>query len=305
MAFVALGPLAFVFAAVNGKIISIVRRVHSRCPVRVGGVALRAIGREPGCNVVGRLRRSVILLVAGIALIGGIGKIARIVAFSAVGNFMPFGEREKIVFYFIGFPCACEGVVALDTIGRKPGCFVVGIDRSVIIRFVTADAVVPNSVKLQGGGRGVALIAGNGLVYPCQWKSVLYVQVRHPVYHPVGAGVAAGTIGAYCLLVHIYVAGQALGTGVRKNQCLVTCPAVDRRVAPFQSKFGFVVVEYERITAQCHAGCFGSFVPWRGNFLPIGRIDFPARRGVAGRTVDLQIRAVRVLRMDRCDKTEE
>lgn len=85
----------------------------------------------------------------------------------------------------------------------------------------------------------------------------------------------------------------------------MTIPAVDRRMASLQREFGFVVVELERIAAQGYAGCFRGFVPGRRRFLPIGRIDFPARRGVAGRTVDLQIRAVRVLRMERCDKTDE
>ena len=95
MAFRALVPDALVFAAVNGKILPVVRCELCRSPVGVGGVALGA--------VVGKIRQHVVRiesslkigLVAGKAGIRRVGKIAPGMAGGAVVDGMPLREREK------------------------------------------------------------------------------------------------------------------------------------------------------------------------------------------------------------------
>lgn len=110
-------PLPLVFAAVNREISGIMCRISCWCPVRVGRVALGAVVGEMGRNVVGRLGAVKIWLVAGITGIGGVGIVAAGVTLFAIGNFVSFGEREKIVVHFIRAPTGRKGIVAFQAIG--------------------------------------------------------------------------------------------------------------------------------------------------------------------------------------------
>lgn len=54
---------------------------------------------------------------------------------------------------------------------------------------------------------------------------------------------ATRAIGAYRLLVHIRMAGNAGRSGLGKYQGLVTNPAIHRLVSPGESKICFIVVK--------------------------------------------------------------
>jgi hypothetical protein len=73
-------------------------------------------------------------------------------------------------------------------------------------------------------------------------------------------------------------------------------PTIYGCVTAGEFKTSFSVVEAKGIRSKNHSGYVGNH-RFRGIvLLPIGAIDFPARRGVAGSAVYFQIRAVRILR---------
>ena len=72
MAIDTLIPLSLVGAAVNREIGGIVLQVGGRCPIRIGGVALRAILREIGQRVVRNQRGFKVIFVAGYTIGRGI-----------------------------------------------------------------------------------------------------------------------------------------------------------------------------------------------------------------------------------------
>ncbi len=108
MAFIALHPLALVFATVDREILGIVLEVLRGRPVRVGGMAADAIRREIGLLVVGVYSSLIIRLVAGYATRGRIGKIAPDMAFRTIHIRMPLGQRKEIVLHFSASPAAAE-----------------------------------------------------------------------------------------------------------------------------------------------------------------------------------------------------
>ena len=88
MAIRTLGPLSFVFPAVNREISGIVHRKRSRHPVRIGGMALRTIIRKMGSLVVRSLCRVVILLMASCTGCWSGGIITPRMTFVTIAHFM-------------------------------------------------------------------------------------------------------------------------------------------------------------------------------------------------------------------------
>ena len=205
----------------------------------------------------------------------------------------------------IGTPTRFCYIVALAAIGGKIGLLVVGIGRSLKVAPVAVDAIVPDPIKLKGGGGCVALVTRHCLVYACQWETVLDMEVGHIVHHPIGSGMTAGAIGAHGLLVHVQMARKALRLGLRKNQTFVAAPAIHGGVPTGQREYRFAVPEKGGIHWDGDARCFGCFGFCKFGLFPKSSVDLPARRSVAGRTVDLQIGTVRVLRAQVGGKNQE
>lgn len=112
----ALRPLAGMFAAVNREN-GVVLSILGRHPVHISGMALGATGGKVSLLMIRRPGAFVIHLVAGEAVIRGIGKTSARMALGAVGNIMPLGEREKIVVDELGRPVKAVDTVAIGTIG--------------------------------------------------------------------------------------------------------------------------------------------------------------------------------------------
>lgn len=117
MAFRALRPLPLVLAAVNGKISAVVRRKSRRHPIGVGGMASGTVGGKLSAHVIGGLSARKIRLVTGITIIGRVGEVAAQMALPAIRNFVPFGQREKIVVHLIRSPIGCCHIVAFQAVG--------------------------------------------------------------------------------------------------------------------------------------------------------------------------------------------
>ena len=107
VAFRALRPLPLVLAAVNGEISAIVCRKSRGHPIGIGGMTSSAVGGKLSAHVIGCLSARKIRLVAGITIIGRVGKFATQVALPAIRNFVPFGQREKIMVHLIRSPIGC------------------------------------------------------------------------------------------------------------------------------------------------------------------------------------------------------
>ncbi len=171
----ALRPLPLVFATVNGEILSVVRCKLGRHPIGVGGVTADTIGRKLCTDVVGRLCARKIRLMAGVAGIGRIGKVAAFMALPAICNIVSFGQREKIVADITTAPIGRKHIVAFQAVGRITGLLVVGLGGSLIILQMTTDAVIADPVELQVLGGSMALLATYRLVYARERKPILNV----------------------------------------------------------------------------------------------------------------------------------
>lgn len=196
-------------------------------------------------------------------------------------------------------------VVAFAAIGGKTGFLVVGIGRSLKVAPVAVEAVVPDPIELKGRGRRMALVTRHRLVRARQREAVLDMKIGHIVHHPIGRGVATGAVGAHGLLVHVQMARKALRLGFRKNQTFVATPAIHSGVPTGQRECGFAVPEKGGVHWDWNARRFGDFWFHKFGLFPKSSIDLPARRGMAGRTVDLQIGTVRVLRAQVDGKNQE
>ena len=152
--------------------------------------------------------------VAGVTGVTGIGRVAKVavnVALSAISNFVPFGQREKVMADITTAPIGRKHIVALQAVGRITGLLVVGLGSSLIILQMATDAVIADPVELQVLGGSMALLATYWLVDARERKPILDVQFRDIVDQPVGSRVATRTVGPDRLLVYIAVAGIAIG----------------------------------------------------------------------------------------------
>ena len=127
----------------------IVLQVLGGHPVQIRGMAGGAVVGEISQHVIGVGRCFKILLVAGKAIRRRIGKTTPDMAFRAVRNFVPLGQGEKIVVYFVRTPARLKGVVALRAICRKAGCLVVWAGSCVVVFQVARRAIIPNSIELE------------------------------------------------------------------------------------------------------------------------------------------------------------
>lgn len=176
--------------------------------------------------------------------------------FGAIRNFVSFGQREKIVVYLIGFPVETVCVMAVCAIGGKTDTLVIGTGGSRIIGAVAIDTIISNAVELQTGFGGMAVGASGNSVCADERKAVVVVQLRNIVHQPALRCMAPGTVIPHGSVVHIGVAGDAVGIGICKNHASVTDPAIDPDVLTGKREARFGVAEPRSIRSQLPAGCF-------------------------------------------------
>jgi hypothetical protein len=133
---------------------------------------------------------------------------------STIRNIVAFCQREKVVVHPVGGPVKPGYVVAVDTIGGKSGALVAGAAGCSIIGTVAVDTIVADTVESQIGFGGMAIDTGRAGVRAEQRKTVVLVQFRYIIDQPTVGVVAAGAVVADGPVVHVLVAGDAVGPGI-------------------------------------------------------------------------------------------
>ena len=157
---------------------------------------------------------------------------------------------------------------------------------------VAIDTIISNPVKSHRGFGFMAIGTGSQGVRADEGKSVVLVQFGNIVYQPVLRIMAPGAVFPDGSVVHIGVAGNTIGAGIRKNHGFVAGPAIHPYVLAGERKIGFGVAEFRRIPANLPARCSGEYGP---RAVPRGVRYFPTGRRVAVGTIDLELSAVRGL----------
>ena len=87
----------------------------------------------------------------------------------------------------------------------------------------------------------------------------------------------------------------------------MTIPAIYGGVTAGQGKIGLPMLKMKRVRTQIYSRHFGYPGGVRVKILPIGSINFPTCRIVAGSAVDLHVRAMRILgeKLRRADQKEK
>lgn len=109
-------PFAFMFPAVNGKIIAVVPVKIRRPPVWCQLMAIRAFCTKPRSQVIGILAIIKIGLVTGETICRSGRIIRRFMAFFAIANVMYAGQWEEIMVDIGSPPAIGSGIVATCTI---------------------------------------------------------------------------------------------------------------------------------------------------------------------------------------------
>lgn len=220
-------PLPLVGTAVDGKELGIVRQKLRRHPVGVGGMAGSAIGGHPGIQVIGLLGRFKVGLVASETIGRGMGKITVGMTTGTVSQVVPQGKRKKVVIDLIGMPIGGKHIMAFQAVGTEACLRVIGIGGSREIGGVTADTIIAVAIKPQCCFCHMAVYTIGVGVYARKWKAVCLVKFRHIIHQPIIRSMTAGTIVPHRHLVHIGMAGDAIGFGLVKNEGRVAIPAID------------------------------------------------------------------------------
>ena len=214
-------------------------------------------------------------------------------AFGAIHNFVSFCQGKEVVFNLICCPVEAGDVVAFCAIGGKTGVFVVGVSGGGKIREVAIDTIISDPLEAQGGFRFMAVgTSGRGMCAN-ERESVILMQLGNIVHQPIFRIVAAGAVISDRSVVHIGVAGNTSGFGVRKNQRFMAGPAIHPNMLPGKGEIGFGVAELGGIPADLPAGGFGKY---RTAAVPLVIGYFPTGRRMAVGAIDLELGAVRRLR---------
>ena len=212
-------PHPFMRSAVYRKIQTVVLQILRRQPVRVRRMAIRTRLRKLRQSVLRILRPVVIALMARYTFRTHIGITpAARMAFGAIRNLVPLGQREKIVVQLLRLPVETRHIVAVHTIGRKARGTVIGVLGPGVIPGMAGRTGVADALEAQARLRFVAIRTVRLCVRPQQRKTVVLVQLRYAVHQPVVRTVAARAIRTYRALMDVGVAGLALRFRLRKHQ---------------------------------------------------------------------------------------
>lgn len=202
-------PFPLVPTTVYRKILRVMLLEYCRHPVRIGGVAIGAVGGEIGSQVVGAQRGFVVALVAGNTVRRCIGKGAAGMAFRAIHDVVPFFQREKTMINQCGVPAVLGRVMAICAVGGKTGLRVIRTGRALVIIQVAIDTIVADPVKSQVALGSVAVDTVGRSMCPQQREAIVNMQLGNIINQPVVSGVAPCAVHTHGLLVHIGMAGNA------------------------------------------------------------------------------------------------
>lgn len=151
----------------------------------------------------------------------------------------------------------------------------VGAGGGHIVVPVAIDAFIAQTVEAQRRFGRVAIGAGGQGMRAEEGETVVLVQFRNIVHQPVQRVVAAGAIRPHGSVVHVGMAGDAIGLRLGKNQALVAGAAIDPDVLAGKGKIRFGMAEPRAVPSDLPAGCFGkngaAAVPGIEGYLPTGR----------------------------------
>ena len=132
--------------------------------------------------------------------------IRAVVTGLAISDVVAELQREKTVVEVGRIPVVGIRTVALRAVHRKTRRIVVRLLRRVKVLPVAVDAVIADAVKAQLGLRAVAIHARQAAVGPGQRKTVLLVKLGDVIHQPTFLRMAANTVIAHALAVHVLVA---------------------------------------------------------------------------------------------------
>ena len=147
---------------------------------------------------------------------------------------MALGQWEKIVIDLVSGPVEAGKVMAIHTVGGKSGGRVIGIGRCHKVIVVATDTIVSDPLKSQRRLGFVAIYTIRLSMGSDQRKAVVLMQLRNSVHQPVCRGMTPGAIVPDGLLVYVGMAGNALRTGIGKNQRRMATPAIHLLVLPLE-----------------------------------------------------------------------
>ncbi len=166
---------------------------------------------------------------------------------------------------------------------------------------MTAEAIVADTVELQGVACGVTIGTAQVAVRTRQRKAVLLVQLRDVVHDPIHRGMAAHAVTSYAHPVHVRVARCAIHGRRVEDQRRMARLAIHFGMGPLQREVRGVVLEdhgrrsgihqrllHTRLTLVLHHRSFG--------FDPDERGVGPSRRTVALGAINGEVLAMRRLR---------
>ena len=268
-----LRPFACMLPAIDRKQ-TVMLHKFGRHPADIRRVAFYTTGGKTRALVIGVKSIFIIRPVTGKAVGWRCGKVSCRMAIGAIRNSMPFFQWKKVVADAIGSPAKAIHTVTFLAVGRKTRLPVVGVCGCAEIIQVAIHTIIAYAVEIQGRFRNVAFLTTQGCMRPQKRKTIVLMQLGDVVHQPVRRSMATGAVRPNSGAVHIRMAGNALGTGIRKHQGLVALPAIHAGVLPFQRKSGGLV-------AEAQGFC----------------IYFPTEGGVAVGTIGLEAGAVRRLRI--------
>lgn len=281
VAFGTLSPLPRMFPAIDREKAIMLIKVR-RHPSQIGSVAFCTTRCKICTLVIGVQRTFIVRLVTGETVGGGTGKRSRGMALGTICNTVPFFQWEEPVIDAFGRPIEAILPVALHTIDRKARSLVIGVGRGIVIVQVAIQTFVTDPGELQGRFRQVAIIAGQCRMSTQKREAIVVMQLRYVVHQPILRRMATGTVRPDSSTVHIRMAGNTLGTGLREYKGLVALPAIYPHMLPLKPESSGVVVKRKGIG-----------------------IDRPTERRVTVGTTDLKISTVRGLRLQARDQPQE
>jgi hypothetical protein len=155
------------------------------------------------------------------------------------------GEESVFKAFAAYRPVLSPHVVAVEAVCAESQFPVIGLGGSLVFSTVATEAVTAHLFVPELRSRFMATVAVGRRMCPDQCETGLLVNL--PVLgHQPGVGcMAAFTIPAQRLLMHIRMAGGAGSTSIAKFQIGVALPAIECPMLPCQWKCSLLVVEFD------------------------------------------------------------
>lgn len=269
-------PFALVCTAVNGKILGIVIELGTL--PGSDAVATFTILGEPRADVIWNRSRLIIGQMAGHAFLGQAGIRSTGMASRTI-QLMTTTQREESMFETLvrPIPLPANHVVAAVAVGAESSHAVVGTGRRLVVGTMATVAIRTHDIIPLFRTRHMASVAIGLGMHSHEWKAHLTVDVLYLAVldQPGFWRMAAGTIVADRLLVHIFVALVAIRRRLVKYKGGVALLAFDHFVLTHQREFCLTVIKILglHIVPGCRRMAIAAF-----------QLEALAMRGLQGKT---------------------